>query len=247
MQRPVTAPPVPERVRTLAATAAPTHLSLAGTTRPAMPVRGGVDGSGRPVLLVKPGEPLHGAAGLEPVVTVDLTASRSLGGVELSRGLLKVQGWLQAVPAGELRGTAVDIAERCPDEALFEAVEDPAGPDGPRLLRVDVGQVIYLTGPESGVLDAEEYLDAAPDPLTADAERIVHHVNEAHRDRLERALCSLLPSGVTDPWLWELDRFGVTVRSGGLDRPTLIRLPWPAPVADAGSLEAALHCLLCHH
>ncbi|GAA3446251.1 DUF2470 domain-containing protein [Planomonospora venezuelensis] len=246
MQHPVTAPPIPERVRTLAATAAPTHVSLAGTARPAMPARGGVDGSGRPVLLVVPGDPLHGARE-EPVVTVDLTASRSLGGAELSRGLLKVQGWVQAVPAGELRETAVAIAERCPDEALFEAVERPEAADGPRLLRVDVGQVVYLTGPESGVLDAEEYLDAAPDPLLADAERMIRHINGAHRDRLENALASLMAAPVTDAWLWELDRFGVTVRSGALDRPTLVRLPWPAPVADAGSLEAALHCLLCHH
>src|SRR6478735_3642444 len=173
MQQPVTAPPVPERVRTLAATAAPTHVSLAGTALPAMPARGGVDGAGRPVLLVLPGDPLYGVRE-EPVVTVDLTATRSLGGLELSRGLLKVQGWVQAVPAAEAWESAVAIAERCPDEALFDALERA---DGPRLLRVDVGQVIYLTGPESGVLDAEEYLDADPDPLMSEAERMLHHVN----------------------------------------------------------------------
>ncbi|MBG0829993.1 DUF2470 domain-containing protein [Planomonospora sp. ID67723] len=245
MQHPVTAPPIPERVRTLAATATPTHVSLAGTARPARPARGGVDASGRPVLLVLPGDPLYGVRD-EPVVTVDLTASRSLGGAELSRGLLKVQGWVQTVPAGELREAAVAIAERCPDEALFEAVEDPGSPGCPRLLRVDVGQVVYLTGPESGVLDAEEYLGAAPDPLLADAERMIRHINGAHRDRLETALASLMAAPVADAWLWELDRFGVTVRSGALDRPTLVRLPWPAPVTDADSLEAALHCLLCH-
>ncbi|GAA3155142.1 hypothetical protein GCM10010466_52620 [Planomonospora alba] len=241
MQQPVTVPPVPERVRTLAATAAPTHVSLPGAARPAWCARGGVDHAGRPVLLVGPGDPLHGARD-EPVVTVDLVASRSLGGVELPRGLLKVQGWAQAVPERELRATAVAIADRCPDEALFEVLE---GADGPRLLRVDVGQVIYLTGPESGVLDAEEYLGAAPDPLAAAAESMVRHVNGAHRDRLAAALGPLLDLPADDLWLWELDRFGATVRSG-LDDPTLIRLPWPAPAADAGSLEQALHCLLCH-
>ncbi|GGS89914.1 hypothetical protein GCM10010156_55440 [Planobispora rosea] len=245
MQHPVTSPPLPERIRTLAAVAVPTHVSLAGTALPAGPARGGVDGAGRPVLLVMPGDPLHGAQD-EPVVTVDLAASRSLGDRELSRGLLKVQGWAQAVPAGELREAAVAIAERCPDEALFEALENAEGTDGPRLLRVDVGQVVYLTGSESGVLDADEYLDAAPDPLLADAERMIRHINGAHRDRLVAALRSLLPSPVADAWLWELDRFGVTVRSGGFDQPTLIRLPWPEPIADACSLETALHCLLCH-
>ncbi|MEV7006793.1 DUF2470 domain-containing protein [Streptosporangium sp. NPDC051022] len=238
--QPVTAPPIPERVRTLAATALPTHVSLAGTDLPAIPVRGGVDDAGRPVLLVLPGDPLHGAPD-EPVVTVDLTASRSLGGVEASRGLLKVQGWAQAVPEAEARRAAVAIAERCPDEALFEALEG----GGPRLLRVDVGQVIYLTGPESGVLDGDEYLGAHPDPLMNVAERMLDHINGAHRQQLERALTSLLDGPVPDVWLWELDRFGATVRSG-IDDPTLIRLPWPVPVGDAESLEHALRCLLCH-
>ncbi|MEV8637743.1 DUF2470 domain-containing protein [Streptosporangium sp. NPDC051023] len=238
--QPVTAPPIPERVRTLAATAAPTHVSLPGTDLPAVPARGGVDGRGRPVLLVMPGEPLHGAYD-EPVVTVDLTASRSLGGVEASRGLLKVQGWAQTVPEAEAREAAITIAERCPDEALFEALEG----GGPRLLRVDVGQVLYLTGPESGALDGEEYLGARPDPLMEVAERMLHHVNGAHREQLESALASLLDGPVPDVWLWELDRFGATVRSG-IDEPTLIRLPWPAPITDAASLERALRCLLCH-
>ncbi|GGL50798.1 DUF2470 domain-containing protein [Planomonospora parontospora] len=241
MQQPVTAPPAPERVRTLAAAAVPTHVSLAGTAEPAWSARGGVDRAGRPVLLVLPGDPLHGMRD-EPVVTVDLTASRSLGGVELSRGLLKVQGWVQAVPERELRETAIAIADRCPDEALFEVLEHRGGP---RLLRVDVGQVVYLTGPESGVLDAEEYLDAAPDPLTAEAERMVRHVNDAHRDRLSAALGALLCEPAGDVWLWELDRFGATVRSG-IEDPVLIRLPWPAPAGDTAALEHALHCLLCH-
>ncbi|MFD0888187.1 DUF2470 domain-containing protein, partial [Streptosporangium algeriense] len=73
--QPVAAPPIPERVRTLAATAAPTHVSLTGTDLPASPARGGVDGQGRPVLLVMPGEPLHDPLD-EPVVTVDLAANR---------------------------------------------------------------------------------------------------------------------------------------------------------------------------
>ncbi|WP_433360156.1 DUF2470 domain-containing protein [Streptosporangium sp. CA-115845] len=239
--QPVTAPPIPERVRTLAAGATPTHVSITGGTSPAMPTRGGVDGAGRPVLLVLPGDPLYGARD-EPVVTVDLTSNRSLGEHELARGLLKVQGWAQAVPVAEARRTAVAIAERCPDEALFEVLE---GTNGPRLLRVDVGRVIYLTGPESGVLDAEEYLGAAPDPLMGEAERMLHHVNGAHRRQLEAALGSLLAEPVPGAWLWELDRFGATVRCG-VEDPTLIRLPWPSPMTDAESLEHAVRCLLCH-
>ncbi|MGV9600861.1 DUF2470 domain-containing protein [Streptosporangium sandarakinum] len=253
MQHPVTAPPIPERIRTLAAAAAPTHVSFAGADRPAVPVRGGVDGAGRPVLLVRPGDPLYGARD-EPAVTVDLVASRRLGGHETARGLLKVQGWAQAVPAAEAREAAVAIAGHCPDEALFDVLEDLAAPAGggrpegtgaPRLLRVDVGQVVYLTGGESGVVDAEDYLRAVPDPLSESAERMLAHVNDAHRQQLTDTLCSLLGAPVREVWLWELDRYGATVRHGA-DRPALVRLPWSTPVACARSLEHAVHGLLCH-
>ncbi|GAA4189595.1 hypothetical protein [Microbispora amethystogenes] len=98
MRHPVTAPPVPERVRTLAALSAPTHVSVAGSDVPTAAARGGVDGRGRPVLLVRPGEVLYGAPA-ETLVTVDLSASREVGGVERPRALLKVRGWTRPVPA----------------------------------------------------------------------------------------------------------------------------------------------------
>ncbi|GAB3892085.1 hypothetical protein [Microbispora bryophytorum] len=70
-----------------------------------------------------------------------------------------------------------------PDEDLFAAVEG----GGPALLRVDVCHVIYLTGQESGLLDAESYLASAPDPLLPLAECIVRRVNESHSRQLREA------------------------------------------------------------
>ncbi|WP_214110859.1 DUF2470 domain-containing protein [Acrocarpospora catenulata] len=239
MQHPVTAPPVPERVRTLAAGAAPTHVAPADPRHPTATARGGVDSSGRPVLLVKPGELLYEACG-EPGVTVDLVATRAVGGVPRARGMLKVRGWVQPVPAGELRATAVAIAERCPDEDLFAAVEGW----GPVLLRVDVATVIYLTGQESGVLDAEEYLDAAPDPFMDAAERMIHHVNSAHRPQLVHAVSTLLAEPAPDAHLWELDRYGATVRT---HQDSYVRLPWPSPATSAATLEHSLAALICTH
>ncbi|MEO3807630.1 DUF2470 domain-containing protein [Sphaerisporangium sp. B11E5] len=238
----VTVPPISERVRGLALTAVPTHVSLDGTAHAA---RGAVDETGRPLLLVRPGEPLHALAGQdEAVVTVDLTATRALAGIDHPRGLLKIQGWVQAVSPGDVRDAAVTIAARCPDESLFAAVEnDPAGP---RLFQVDVAQVIYLTGQESGMLDAEDYFGAGPDPLLEAAERMLAHVNDSHRDQLHGALNTLLGHPVRDAWLWELDRYGATVRSG-IEDPTLIRLPWPSPVSAPHALERAVAALLCPH
>jgi hypothetical protein len=256
---PLTSPPLPERVRTLAATAAASHVAEAGSNGPAAAARGGVDAAGRPVLLVKPGEPLHGLRpGEDAAVTVDLTATRRLGEAEQPRALLKVQGWAQPVPYDELRAAAVTVAEHYADEDLFTVLERAPRPsrgpgpaaDVPRLLRVDVAQVVFLTGQESGVLDADEYLEAAPDPLLPAAERMLEHVNTAHRDQVRMAARRLLdtpPHEVCpDAWLWELDRFGVTLRTGLTDA-TLVRLPWPTPAVTAAALEHALRCLLCHH
>lgn len=237
MPHPVTAPPVPERVRTLAALSAPTHVSVAGSEVPTAAARGGVDGRGRPVLLAKPGEVLYGAPA-ETLVTVDLSATREVGGVERHRALLKVRGWTQPVPAAQARAAAVAIAESCPDEDLFAAVEGGA----PALLRVDVCHVIYLTGGESGVLDAETYLASAPDPLLPPAERMVRHVNESHSEPLKEAAERLTGEAAHDEvWLWELDRYGATLRLGP---GHLVRVPWPAPVATPEALEQALACLL---
>ncbi|WP_433355428.1 DUF2470 domain-containing protein [Microtetraspora malaysiensis] len=336
---PVEAPPIAERIRTLAAVATPTHVSVAGAPLSGV-ARGGVDAAGRPVLLVKPGENLYGIAD-EVVVTVDLVAIRDTGGRDRPRGLLKIQGWAQPVPDGEVRAAAVAIADRCPDDDLLAAVDaaeqrtpprptgapepptptgvpeppapplapgppiasepphvpgpsgapepslvpepsnvsqssdisqpnatrppnidepasDPereiaSGPQGvpaspgvgpaPRLLRVDVAQVVYLTGQESGVLDAENYLDASPDPFLDTAERILRHVNEWHRGQLALAIAHLLGEPVSaDVWLWELDRYGATV---WLAPDRLIRLPWPSPAASAAEMEHALSCVMC--
>ncbi|NUW39149.1 DUF2470 domain-containing protein [Nonomuraea rhodomycinica] len=289
-------PPIAERVRTLAATSSVARVSLDGVPCPAT---GGVDERGRPVLLVRPGEPLHGLRE-DAVVAVNLTATRRLGAAEHPRGLLEVQGWAMAVPAEEARAAAVAVAARSADEALFTALERFGEPSAPRLLRLDVAQVVYLTGHESGVLDAGEYLDAVADPLTETAERVLAHVNEAHRAQLANGVAALLgepalagegllaeegrladqswiagegPRGGTghagalhddrvgsgagaggcgspgapggsrcgEVWLWELDRYGATVRV----EESLVRFPWPATVATGHDLEAALRGLMC--
>ncbi|MDR8411945.1 DUF2470 domain-containing protein [Nonomuraea sp. 3-1Str] len=181
-------PPIAERVRTLAATSAVVRVTVDGVPSPAT---GGVDERGRPVLLVRTGEPLHGLRD-DAVVAGSLTATRRLGEAEHPRGLLEVQGWAQAVPVEEARAAAVTVAARSADEGLFAALERYGEPSAPRLLRLDVAQVVYLTGQESGVLDADEYLDAGPDPLTETAERVLAHVNEAHRAQLADGVAALL-------------------------------------------------------
>ncbi len=231
--------PIPERVRTLAATASVAKLSVDGAPSPA---RGGVDERGRPVLLVLPGEPLHGL-GLraDAVVAVNLTTMRQLGDVTHPRGLIEVQGWAEAVPEEEARAAAVAVAAHSADESLFEALERFGERGAPRLLRVDVGQVVYLTGQESGVLDADDYLGSRPDPLAEIAERVLAHVNSSHRVQLTAGVTRQLGETPGDVWLWELDRFGATVR---VDE-SLVRFPWPTPAKSGLCLETALRGLLC--
>ncbi|MEV4168369.1 MULTISPECIES: DUF2470 domain-containing protein [unclassified Nonomuraea] len=229
--------PIPERVRTLAATAGVAKLSVDGAPSPA---RGGVDERGRPILLVLPGESLHGLRE-DAVVAVNLTSMRQLGTVTHPRGLIEVQGWAEAVPEAEARAAAVAVAAHTADESLFDALERFGQRDAPRLLRLDVGQVVYLTGQESGLLDADDYLGAAPDPLTETAERVLAHVNASHRPQLTAGVTRQLGEPAGEVWLWELDRFGATVR---VDE-SLVRFQWPTPAGTDLCLETALRGLLC--
>ncbi|MFC4008825.1 DUF2470 domain-containing protein [Nonomuraea purpurea] len=229
--------PIPERVRTLAATASVAKLSVDGAPAP---TRGGVDGRGRPVLLVLPGEPLHGLQG-DALVAVNLTAMRQLGSVTHPRGLIEVQGWAEPVPEPEAREAAVAVATHSADESLFEALERFGEPWAPRLLRMDVGQVVYLTGQESGLLDADDYLAATPDPLTETAEQVLAHVNSSHRPQLAAGVARQLGEQAGEVWLWELDRFGATVRAD----EALVRFQWPAPANSQLCLETALRGLIC--
>ncbi|WP_433442747.1 DUF2470 domain-containing protein [Nonomuraea sp. CA-141351] len=228
---------IPERVRTLAASASVAKLSVDGAPSPA---RGGVDERGRPVLLVLPGEPLHGLRE-DAVVAVNLTAMRQLGSVTHPRGLIEVQGWAEAVPASEARAAAVAVAAHSADESLFDALEQFGERGAPRLLRLDVGQVVYLTGQESGLLDADDYLGAAPDPLTETAEQVLAHVNSSHRAQLTAGVSRQLGEQAGEVWLWELDRYGATVR---VDE-SLVRFPWPTPAHSGLCLETAMRGLLC--
>ncbi|MFI7464808.1 DUF2470 domain-containing protein [Nonomuraea sp. NPDC049646] len=229
--------PLAERIRTLASTSTPAKLTVDGADSPA---RGGVDESGRPVLLVRPGEPLHGLRE-DAVVAVNLTAMRQLGAVTHPRAMIEVHGWAEAVPRSQARSAAVAVAAHSADEGLFDALERYGRPDAPRLLRLDVAQVVYLTGQESGLLDADDYLGAAPDPLTETAERMIAHVNDSHRPQLTAGVARQLGEEPGEVWLWELDRYGATVR---VDE-SLVRFPWPVPARSGLCLETALRGLLC--
>lgn len=229
--------PLAERIRTLASTSTVARLTVDGAHSPA---RGGVDERGRPVLLVRPGERLH-AVREDAVVAVDLTATRQLGTVTHPRAMIEVQGWAEPVPLTQARSAAVAVAAHTADEGLFEALERYGSPDAPRLLRLDVAQVVYLTGQESGLLDADDYLGAEPDPLTETAERVIAHVNDSHRPQLAAGVARQLGEEPGEVWLWELDRYGATVRVD--DSP--VRFPWPVPARSGGCLETALRGLLC--
>ncbi|MBE3009388.1 DUF2470 domain-containing protein [Microbispora sp. NEAU-D428] len=73
------------------------------------------------------------------------------------------------------------------------------------------------------------------------AERMVRHVNESHSGQLREAAERLTGEPAPEVWLWELDRYGATLRPGP---GHLVRVPWPAPVATPAALERALACLL---
>ena len=92
---------------------------------------------------------------------------------------------------------------------------------------------------------AEDYRDAAVDPLAGDATAIVSHMNEDHAEanlqyvsvlaRLEDASAATMVG---------IDRYGVTLRANVPDGQRLARVPFPEPLQRSDQARATLIRLL---
>ncbi|WP_046471030.1 DUF2470 domain-containing protein [Allosalinactinospora lopnorensis] len=243
-----------ERIRSLASTATPTMAALADEPGTRFSVRGAVEHAGRVVLMIDAGHPLHevlrttrhGTADL--AIGVDLSALRHVGHTPTVRARLWCEGWISVVPAGERHDAALAVWKREPDKELLAAVDGSAA-DAPLLARVEPASVIYHTYDAAGIIDGADFRAAAPHPLTGPAERILHHVNDCHRDELSASLRRLPDAPQGAAWIWELDCHGVTLWVNPIDgdHPTLARVPWSAPATAPCQLERALHDLMAHH
>ncbi|MFJ2023888.1 DUF2470 domain-containing protein [Streptomyces sp. NPDC087897] len=141
------------------------------------------------------------------------------------RGRAWISGWLTSVPG---------LAE-----------------PGRMMLRLEFGEAYVddLWGADD--IDAEDFRDAAPDPLAAHEAELLQHLAASHDEQV-RALCGLLgertararpqdrPSAVPVA----LDRFGLRVRFiEGRNSCFDARFDFPEPVRDVTGLRRAMHTL----
>ncbi|MBR7834240.1 hypothetical protein KDL01_13275 [Actinospica durhamensis] len=240
------------RVRTLASTARVTGVETLADGR-TVSVPGAVTERGCLVVLVQPGSPLHTALldgqrfdGQEDVAArVTLQVHREVGGHSLVRATLGACGWLSALPETQLRAAAVTIAEQCPDETLFTALEHVGDPQAPVIAELDLASIDFDTLDARGVVDVDEYLAAGVDPLAGVAEGIIEHINDGHADLIAPCLAMMLAKPVRTAWLWELDSesIGFLAELPDMAGPAVVTLPWPHPIRDPAVLDLALHSL----
>lgn len=235
------------RVRTLASTARVTRVETLDDGR-TVSAQGAVSDRGYPLVLVEPGSALHStlSAGQGDVAArVTLQAPRDVGGHQLVRASLGACGWLGALSEARLRSAAVAIAEKCPDERLFTALEHPGEPDAPVIAELDLATVDFEAVDACGAVDADEYLAAGVDPLAGVAEGIIEHINGGHPDLIAPCLAGMLAKPIHAAWLWELDSAGIAFLTELPDRvgAAVVTFPWPQPIRDPAVLELAIHSL----
>lgn len=238
---PVTAPPAAggqpssaERARTVAARpSAALHVLGTGTT-PALAATTTADG--RTLVLVPTSGPLLRALQDSPVG--DLPARLTVtdrGPSALRRpirALVELAGWLATVPAADVSAAVLAFAEDCPCDALFDVGLSAT------LLQLDVADVVLHESHAVDHVEPEDFVAAAPDPVTAAEADLL----TAESDALARLRVRVQSwaGRRDDVCLLGLDRFGVRFRvespRGGYD----VRVAFPQPLTRADEFTGAI-------
>jgi hypothetical protein len=262
------APTPAERVRTILATTGSLTLEADGfrcdlvglhTAGPGAPAPGpgpGLDGYGDPadpaaapgwLLRLRP--PADSALAARVVcaptgdlpVRLHLTDIAPVGVRDRVRARVTLIGWLAPERAQPEADRLVLGFE--PAEALMVTAGDGTDPatDGTGLATPDVA-----------IVDLDELAAAHPDPLAAQESAMLLHMADSHRDAVDALTRLVDPAvlhGVVRVHPLAMDRHGLTLR---LEHPRThrdVRLPFPAPLADAAEAGPAVQTLLhaAHH
>lgn len=232
-----------------------------------LPVRHATDCVGRPLLLVRTGDPVAGALSPRPgardvAVVVSATDRPPVPGAP-SLGRVWVSGWAARVD-GDIprRDAAIEFAETSPIDDLLDVGR------GLELYQVDVKEVRLETSGTLRPVDPEEYTAADPDPLHELEVDLLADLADHHAEQIRPYLARRLSdAGVPArtgyvPQVVRLDRYGFLVapyapaRSAAVAPAAggggqFIRLPFPRPVRDRVDLARLLHPVLfpqgCQH
>lgn len=139
-----------------------------------------------------------------------------------------------------------------PERAQPEADRLVLGFEPAEALVVTAGDGTDPATPDVAVVDLDELAAAHPDPLAAQESAMLLHMADSHRDAVDALTRLVDPAvlhGVVRVHPLAMDRHGLTLR---LEHPRThrdVRLPFPAPLADAAEAGPAVQTLLhaAHH
>jgi hypothetical protein len=242
---PVTAPPAAggqpspaERARTVAARPCAALHVLGSGTSPALAATTTADG--RTFVVVPTSGPLPEALRGSPVgdlparLTVTDRAPTAVG--QPIRALVEIAGWLTPVPAEDLPDAVLAFAETCPRDVLFDVGLTAT------LLRLDVADVVLHESHAVDHVEPEDFVAAAPDPVTA-AEADLLTAESEPLARL-RVRVQAWAGRRDDVCLLGLDRFGVRFRVESLRGGYDVRVAFPQPLTDRDQFAPAVRGLL---
>lgn len=249
MASPMAAPTTAERVRSACARAGGAMLAVEGLEPAESPLHHLLDDGSFAVTV-----PVDDAitarvdttTGVQAVL--EMTDYAPLPLREPVRSLVWTRGRLYAVPDTEVPALLDMIAAEDANPALLQ-VNSGSGRTGDdarfTLMRLEIDSVVVAdsTGAES--IGVGALLGARPDPFCGMEACWLQHLEEAHRevvDRLASRLPLALRRGRVRPL--GLDRYGVRLRVEKDDGDHDVRLPFAQPVDDVPSLSRAIRVLM---
>ena len=198
-----------------------------------------VDEGGGPLLLISElAEHTVNARGDDRVSMLVAAAAAARGGDPLGSARLTLLGRLRKVD--DQAAPRAPYLERHPYAASYVDFTDF------NFWRLEVEKCRFVGGfGHMSWVDAEDYREAAVDPLAVGAAAIISHMNDDHADANLLYVTALARLGdATGASMVGVDRYGVTLRADTAGGPRLARIPFPAPLEHADQARAALIGLL---
>jgi hypothetical protein len=211
-------------------------------------VRHATPADGHPLLLTRTGGEL--ATALAPPPGEDESAALVLSVDDVppvagapSRGRLWLSGYAKRLDGDDTRAAAQLYAEINPTGDLLDLGR------GYDLFRLEAADVRLANGDKLTEVDVDDYLDAAPDPVADDEERLLADLNDHHRDQLAELVARTTGAEAPESCrAVRLDRYGLVVAPGpGCATGQRLRLGFPHPVASVCELTHLVHALLFQH
>ena len=241
-----TAPTTAERIRSTCVRSGGAMLAVEGVEPTAAAVHHLLDDGSFAVTIPDGGRVAAmvvaaGAGGVPAVL--EMTDYAPLPLREPVRSLVWIRGRMQAVPAAEIGDLLDLVAAVNPDPALLQV--NTAGDTRLTLVRLEVESVVVADSTGAEAVGVSALLQARPDPFCVMESCWLQHLEETHRDVIDR-LADRLPATLRRGRIRPLglDRYGVRLRVENDEGDHDVRLPFAKPVDDVSGLSQAIRILM---